>query len=186
MSFHTIAAAHRVPLPIPADQAIGQVDPAIIRYDGMMKGDMPVIQAVIRLQDLARLDAEVLADLNLQPGSRAIDETAFFVKGKQSVTLHVDVDAHEDFLVKFNDACEDRDIPVIAGAGDLRLLVGATETKVLPDRAAWQENGEQPISVSKAMALLMQMRIADHITQSLSEGPAEAPDHDVSSLYPER
>ena len=189
MSFPSIAAAHKASPPGLDLSAPAGDQPAVIRYDGSMKDGEPVVYAVVRLQDIARLSPGILDDLDIS-GSRTgrvqPEAGAFFVSAPQGPALYVNTNRHEDFLPRFADECEDRDIDVVTASGDLKLMSGVNGDMAPPATAAWVENGSPIIPAGKAMMMLMQMRIDRQISDSLAAtAPMEDPDHGLPSLRPE-
>lgn len=186
MSPLTIAAAHRLPLPL-SDDDLEIRDRAIaIRYDGMMRQGEPVVFAVVSLRDIAKLPDAAMDGLDLlkrgEDGALKGSAHAFFMRSHYGTSLIVDTGAHEDFLPRLVDICEDLDMPVLTAQGDLRLMADAQGEIAPPSTPAFLTNGHRNVPVRQALEEILDLR------QTLaSSGPKlqdEDPDNDYPTLSP--
>lgn len=186
MSPLTIAAAHRLPLPL-SDQDLEIRDQAVaIRYDGMMRQGEPVVFAVVASRDLAKLPEDVLDGLELlkrgEDGVLKGSAHAFFMRSHYGTSLIVDTGQHEGFLPRLVDICEDLNMPVLTAQGDLRVMADAQGEMAPPATPAFITNGHRNVPVRQALDEIQSLR-----QDRDQAGPAlrdEDPDDDHPTLSP--
>lgn len=186
MSPLTIAAAHRLPLPL-SDQDLEIRDQAIaIRYDGMMRQGEPVVFAVVSSADLAKLPEDAIADLDLlkrgEDGVLKGSPHAFFMRSHYGTSLIVDTDYHEGFLPRLVDLCEERNIPVLTAQGDLRVMADAQGDMAPPATPAFMTNGHRNVPVRQALEEIQALR--QDYSLAISAPQNEDPEDDHPTLSP--
>ena len=148
---HPIVAAHRLPVAL-SDTAIADRDNSVVvRYDGMLRGVTPVIFAVISAHDLAKFDADVLDELQIDGINAVFIETS-------SVSLYVDSDVHEEFLTSLFDMADEQFLTIENVGSDLRILSGSSGQMEPPVTPAFMENGGLLVPASEALENIATLR----------------------------
>ena len=160
----SLAAAHRLPPPIPDALRTERNDGVVIRYDGMMRGEDPVVFAVMSAHDLAKLPGDVLEGLDFvrrdETGAPKASSYAFFVRSPFEVALYVDSDRHDDFISGIIATCGLNGLPVLNAQGDLKIMTNDHGDLDPPGIPAFIQNGWNHIPAREAIALVNDIREA--------------------------
>lgn len=188
MSPLTIAAAHRLPLPLSDDDLEIRDRAVAVRYDGMMRQGEPVVFAVVSLSDLAKLPDEAIEGLDLlkrgEDGLLKGSANAFFMRSHYGTSLIVDTEAHDAFLPRLMDICQDLEIPVLTAQGDLRLMADAQGEIAPPAKPAFLTNGHRNVPVRQALEEIQILR--QDLEQARPGLADEDPEDDYPTLSPGR
>lgn len=170
-----LAEAHRKKPPLPDSLVHEEESGILVRYDGMTRQEYPVIFAVMDIDDVAKLPADLFDRIGLapEPGTvNAANPHAFCVESPDQTMLCLDTDAYGGFLQDLFARVRKGELSLFVAQGDLKLMCDEAGDITPPQQPAFIRNGCRPVSGAEANARITQLREAgyEHDDSSLSPG----------------